>query len=141
MIIISNYICLSDIEEINKNGYLLSACFLHDNNNYYIITSNYSDNSELLKVFDLNGNKVKELKNSGDDASFIDTYYDIKFNKNYIVTGNIGYVKSYDYSEEKLYHEYRENDLDDHCSIIIFDKDEIVKMLESSGDGNIRIRI
>ena len=136
---INNWECLSDIEEINKNGYLLSACFLNDNNNYYIITSNYSDNSELLKVFDLNGNKVKELKNSGDDTSFIDTYYDIKFNKNYIVTGNIGYVKSYDYNEEKLYHEYRENDLDDHCSIIIFDKDEIVKMIESSGDGNIRI--
>ena len=136
---INNWECLSDIEEINKNGYLLSACFLHDNNNYYIITSNYSDNSELLKVFDLNGNKVKELKNSGDDASFIDTYYDIKLNKNYIVTGNIGYVKSYDYIEEKLYHEYRENDLEDHCSIIIFDKDEIIKMIESSGDGNIRI--
>ena len=136
---INNWECLSDIEEINKNGYLLSACFLNDNNNYYIITSNYSDNSELLKVFDLNGTKVKELKSTGDDASFIDTYYDIKLNKNYIVTGNIGYVKSYDYNEEQLYHEYGENDLEDHCSIIIFDKDEIVKMVESSGDGNIRI--
>ena len=136
---INNWECLCNFEEINKNGYLLSACFLNDNNQYYIITSNYSDNSELLKIFDLNGNKIKELINSGDDTSFIDTYYDIKLNKNYIVSGNIGYVKSYDYKEEKIYHEYRENDMEDHCSIIINDKEKIVKLIESSGDGHIRI--
>ena len=135
----NNWECLSNFEEINKKGYLLSACFLIENNNYYIITSNYSDNSELLKVFDLNGNKIKELINSGDDSSFIDTYYDLKLNKNYIITGNIGYVKSYDYNEEKIYHEYSENDLEDHCSIIIYDKEDVVKIIESSGDGNIRI--
>ena len=136
---VNKWECLSDFKGINKNGYLLSACFLNDNNNYYIITSSYSDNSELLKVFDIKGEKVKEIKNSGDDTSFIDVYYDIKLNKNYIITGNIGYVKSYDYSKNELYHIYGENDLEDHCSIIINSHKEIIKMIESSGDGSIRI--
>ena len=136
---VNRWECLSDFKEINKNGYLLSACFLNDNNNYYIITSSYSDNSELLKVFDIHGVKVKEINNSGDDTSFIDVYYDKKSNKNFIITGNIGYVKSYDYSKNELYHIYGENDLEDHCSIITTEYKDMVKMIESSGDGSIRI--
>ena len=131
--------CISNLNEINKNGYSLTACFLNDNNKYYILTSNYSDNSELIKIYDINGEKVKEISGSGDDASFIDAYYDEKLNKNYIITGNIGYCKSYDYNENNLYHIYGDNDLEDHCCVIINKNKEIIKMIESSGDGSIRI--
>ena len=131
--------CLCDFNDINKNGFLLTSCFLIENNNYYIVTSNYSDNSELIKIYDIKGEKIKEINNSGDDASFIDTYYDDKLNKNYIITGNIGYVKSYDYNENNLYHIYGDNDLEDHCSVIINNSKEIIKMIESSGNGSIRI--
>ena len=136
---VNQWECLCDFNDVNKSGYSLSACFLKDNNEYYIITSHYSDNSELLKVYDINGKKIKEINNSGDDTSFIDIYYDEKLAKNYILTGNIGYVSSYDYNDNKLYHRYSENDLEDHCSIIMNIKEDIVKMIESCGDGSIRI--
>ena len=131
--------CLCNFSDVNKNGFLLSSCFLIENNNYYIVTSNYSDNSELIKIYDIKGKKIKEINNSGDDASFIDTYYDEKVNKNYIITGNIGYVKSYDYDDNNLYHIYGDNDLEDHCSVIINNSKDIIKMIESSGNGSINI--
>ena len=136
---INTWECLSNFNERNKNGFSLTACFLKDDNKYYILTSNYSDDSELIKIFDINGEKIKEINSSGDDTSFIDVYYDDKLNKNFILTGNIGYVKSYDYNENNLYHVYGDNDLEDHCCIIIHKTKEIIKMIESSGDGSIRI--
>ena len=42
----------------------------------------------------MKGNIVKELKDSKCQTFFIDSYYDIKKLKYYIITGNSGYVKS-----------------------------------------------
>ena len=39
----------------------------------------------------------------------------------------------------KKYHKYCDNDNKDHNSIIINDTEEIVKLIESCEDGNIRI--
>ena len=136
---INRWDCLCNFNDVNQKGYLLSACFLKDNDNYYIVTSNYSDDSELIKFFDLKGEKVKKINNSGDDVSFIDSYFDEKLKKNYVITGNIGYVKSYNYDESNLYHVYGDNDMEDHCSVIINNSSPIIKMIESSGDGSIRI--
>ena len=33
----------------------------------------------------------------------MDTYYDNNYNKNYIITGNEGYVISYDFNENEIY--------------------------------------
>jgi WD40 repeat protein len=136
---VNQWECLCDFSDINKSGYSLSACFLKDKDEYYIITSSYSDNTELLKVYNLNGQKIKNIDNAGDETSFIDTYFDNKLSKYYIITGNIGYVASYDYNENKLYHKYGEDDMEDHCSVIVNEKEEIIKLIESCGDGNIRI--
>ena len=41
---------------------------------------------------------IKEINDSYESTKFITTYYDNKKNKNYIITGNKGYLKSYDFS-------------------------------------------
>ena len=138
----NNYECLYNFEKINKTGYLNSACFLNYNHNIYIITSHYrfsSNNTEAIKVFDLKGNKIKEIDDSNDQTVFIDTFYDKKLSKIFIITGNYNYVKSYDYEYNNIYQKYNDNDYKYHDSIIIKDNEEIIKMIESSGDGNIRI--
>ena len=140
---LNNWDCLCNIKNINKNGCLHSAALLNDNNNFYIITCNDNyNNSESIKIFDFNGNKIKEIKESNERTFFIEIYYDKKLFKNYIITGNNDYVKSYDYINNNLYHEYFDNstiEIEDHDSVIINDNDEIIKMIESSEDGNIRI--
>ena len=93
--------------------------------------------NELIRVFDLNGSKIKDIKNYF--TFCIDTYYDKKMGKNYIITSNLGFVTSYDYSTGEIYHKYLANDRSEHFSFIINDKEEIIKLIESSYDGNIRI--
>ena len=134
---INNFECLLNLLNVNKSGGLHSACFLNDNNQIYIITSHEAfDFFEPIKVFDLKGNKIKEINNSNEKTNFIDIYFDIKLSKNYIITGNKGYAKSYEYNENKVYHKYYDNDKESHSSIIINNKEELI---ESSFSGHIRI--
>ena len=69
----------------NKYGYKLkSACFLTDKNQNYVFVSDcssymYNSQSGPIKIFDLNGNLIKEIKDSTDhNTLFIDTYFDEK---------------------------------------------------------------
>ena len=118
-----------------------SAWLLKDNNQNYIITCN--DDIEPIKIFDLEGNKIKEIKNFKYNSYFIDTYYDNNLSKIFIITGNGGYSQSYDYNENKI-KIIKYIDIDDenkiyHMRIIIDDSDNIIKMIESSCKGIIRI--
>ena len=106
----------------------------------YIITSNKNyNNPEPIKVFDFNGNKVKEIYCSNDTVYYIDIYYDNNLLQNYIITGNDGYTKSYDYNKNEIYQKYYEVNNDGTFSIIINKKEKIIELIESSCDGNVRI--
>ena len=111
---------------------------LNDNNQNYILTSicNYPGS---IKVFDLNGIEIKEINDSCDETGLIDIYHDYKLFNTYIVTGNEGYIKAHDYSKNQVYHKYNDNRLNNYIDSIVFIKNEIIKMIESCCDGNIRI--
>ena len=117
------------------------ACFLEKNKQIYIITSNYNKNgnSEYIKVFDLGGDKIKEINDSNEDTYCINNYYDKKLSKNYIISGNYGYIKSFDYNNNKLYHKYNDKGRGSVHSIIIRNMKDILKIIESCYDGFIRI--
>ena len=147
-----NWEIVCDIKKINTQGDLDSACILKDNNlnNYFILTSNNNEkfeiyeNAESIKVFDFIGTKIKEIKDSAQRTLYIDSFYDNTTQKNYIITGNEGLVKSYDYSDDILYHDYKdnsENDINNCCHnyIIVNCYKDIIKLIESSWDNNVRI--
>ena len=139
---LSTFDCLINISNVNQSGRLFSACIFCENTNNYILTSSaYSNTLESIKVFDFNGIKIKEISDSNDNDNiyFIDTYEDNKTSKIYILTGNNGYMKSYDYTKNKIYHKYSEDDNRRHCSIIIKNVNAEIRMIESSFDGHIRI--
>ena len=137
---IKNWELLTNITKIYSTGYLYSASFLVDDGKYYIATCNSSQKSEKIKIFDFYGEYIKDISNSNEDTYFIDCYYDNKLNKYFILTGNISYVKSYDYKENKLYFKYADKgNKDGHDSIIVDNSKEVIKLIESSGDGFIRI--
>ena len=139
-IIINNFELLLNIKNIYIHRDLESACILNNNNQNYIITCNYN-NQESIKLFDCKGNKINEINDSNDNSYYIDNYYERNLSKNYIITGNNGYVKSYDYNENKIYHKYYEinNNNRGHMSLIINKNKEIIELIESSCEGNIRI--
>ena len=146
-----NWECLFNITNIYKTGKTYSACFLDINNNnnnnqYYIATSNWNDKEKSgpIKIFNFNGEKIKEIKdyinNENDRTFFLGTFFDIESSKNYIISGNKGFCKSYDFNNNKLYHKYYdEGDERAHLSFIIYEKDSILQLIESGKDGNIRI--
>ena len=140
---INKWECILDLKNINYNGFLYSACFLTDNNIIFLATSNcnWRGKSESIKIYDIKGNKLNEIENSDESTLFLDTYYDKSNLKTYILTGNRGYIKTYDYNSNKLYHKYcgNDNNNNSHLSIIIQNIDDITKIIESCNDGNIRI--
>ena len=139
---VNNWSLLLNINKVNNKGFLYSACFINENENNYIATCNAikKGEPENIKIFDFNGNKIKEIIKSNKNTLFIDSYYDDILRKNYIVTGNADHVKSYDFKKNEVYHKYHEkNNNKCHCSLIIKANEEIIKLLESSADGYIRI--
>ena len=131
--------CLIHLENVNKSGRLFSGCMFSENNANYIITSCAYGNNEPIKIFDINNNNIKEIKDSSESTYFIDIFFNKNLSKNYIITGNNGFIKSYDYNNNLVYHKYNDNDNNRHCSIIINSKEEKVELIDSSYDGNIRI--
>ena len=81
--------------------------------------------------------KLKRLMISNDINFFIESFYDNLLNKTYIITGNNNYVKSYDYGINKLYNKYYDINNGMHLNVIII-KYDILKLIESFEDGNIR---
>ena len=139
---LNNLELLYNFEKINDSGSLKSACFLNNNNNIFIVVTNSNnfDKVKPIRVYDLKGNQIKEINNSKDDTYFIDTYYDKKLKKNYIITGNYYDVKSYDYDDNKLYYKYAAQFTKEHYCAIINDKEEeVIKLIESSKEGDVRV--
>ena len=138
---INNFEMILNLQKVNNKGYLFSACFLKDNNQNYIVSSNldWNNNMEPVKIFDFEGNKIKEIKDSNDKTMFIDTFYDKKMNKNFIITCNENYIKSYDYNMNELYRKYYDGENGTHNHFIIKSNEEIIKLIESCNEGNVRI--
>ena len=107
---LNNWEYILKLENIYNNDDLFSACLLKELNKYYIITSNlnFQGESQNMKIFDLNGQQIKEINNSNDKIFIIDSNYVKNTFKNYIMAGSKNYVKSYDFNKNELYHKYDE---------------------------------
>ena len=140
---INNWECITNITNINNGGRLYSSCFLKENNKNYIITSNYNDEagkSEQIKVFNFKGQLIKTINDSKDKTFFIDSYYDHILCKNYIITGNYSYLKSYDFSNNKVYHKYLDSkNIYNHFHFILVINKNKIKLIDGCDDGIIRI--
>ena len=137
----NNLECIFHLEKIYSEGLIYSASLLKENNQFYLITSN-TRGKELLypmKVFDLKGNKVKEIKNIKSNINYMDIYYDINLKKNFVIVID-GTLSSYDYTNNKLYKKY--TDKKGHLygdTVIINGEKKTVKIIICDFNGNIGI--
>ena len=58
--------------------------------------------TEKIKIYDVEGKIKKEINDSNEKIYFIDFLHDKKTNKIYLLTGNMDYIKSYDYYKNEL---------------------------------------
>jgi WD40 repeat protein len=91
--------------------------------------------------------KLPALPQSSEEITFfIDTYNDKYLLKNYIITGNDGHLKSYDFNRNKLYRIYKDKNNDNiidikkqHVSALIIEDKKMIKLISSSFDGFVNI--
>ena len=134
---INNLECLIDLKNIYDIGSLYSGCFLNINNELYIATCG-SNISQPIKIFDFKGKIIKKIE-SKLSSYIIDSFYDDKLSKNYLITGNDSCCKSDVYQESIIYKIYCDNDYSGHYNLIIHKINDIYQLIDSGGDGYIRI--
>lgn len=99
---INNWECLYDC---NYENWDLINLIVDNNQFYCLLLSDVIDEPyKTYKIYDLQGNLVKTLKDIHIDEQmfFSLSMIDVKFNKNYIVTGHRGYIQSIDFRENKI---------------------------------------
>ena len=126
------------IVNTHNNNYIYSVCLLFEENENksYVITSSPSD---FMKVWDFTGKLLDRLGLSDEGTYFIDTYYDSKNNKYYILNGNVNDVKSYSFSDRKPYKKYIGIPQSWHMSALVYQSNEQEILIESDGNGFIRL--
>ena len=121
--------CLTNIEIQPEDGCHIVSCFTNYNNNLNVfITKRYSSENPFL-IYDIKGNKIKEINNSYKNISIINNYYSPKSNNTYILLIN-NTIQSFNLNENKEYHLYK-NDFKERLfpDVIIDDNDEITKLI------------
>ena len=138
---INNFELLFNYKNINENGLINSACFLNNNSDIYIISSNYNfiGKSEPIKVFDLNYNLVQILDTNNECIFFVDVYYDKILSMNFIISCGYESVKSYDFNGGILYNQYFEEEKYRYNSAVINDSENEIKLIAPNTIGYIVI--
>ena len=142
-----------DYSPFENDSFTYCSCFLKEKDDIYIIIGReniyYDENKHPIQVFDIKGNLIKNINNSGEGSDFVSSYYDKKTSTNFIISAYkpnyyCDYIKSFSFKENKLYHQYtesKENDEDEEIEeekeepwkeFIIFEKEEKVELLDYS---------
>ena len=132
--------CIVEIHNPYSKGDLYSSCLLIDENykKNYLITINYD--KENLKIFDFDGKIVKEIDNSEDKSFLVDTYYNSKTKKYYIIVCNEKSIVSYNFLEGSIYNKYHDSSANSwHLNFAISSKDKEVNLIECDSSGYVRI--
>mgnify|MGYP002624717348 CR=1 FL=1 len=132
--------CIINIVEAYHFGDLFSSCFLIDENTKknYIISINY--NKENLKLFDFEGKQIREIENSEEKSFLVDTFYNSKSKKYYIVVANEKFIISYNFEDGTIYNKYHDKSSGSwHMNFIISSKEKEVDLIESDTFGYVRI--
>ena len=132
--------CIINIIGVYHFGDLFSSCFLIDENHKknYIISINYD--KENLKIYDFEGKQIREIENSEDKSFLIDTFYNSKSKKYYIVVANEKFIISYNFEDGSIYNKYHDKSSNSlHMNFIISCKEKEVDLIESDTFGYVRI--
>ena len=137
---VETWSCICNINKIYPKGNMYSVCVLFDEfqKESFIFTSSDSD---YIKIWDFHGKFIKNInKTNNNENYFIDTYYDNKEYKYYLISGEMKCVKSYELNTHQLYRTYSDgNSYSEHVSAFIYKQGGIVKLVESEFYGSIRI--
>ena len=121
------------------NGYYIYSvsllCHLHQEKNYVIT----SCPNEKMKVWSFTGMYMYNFGQSNESTYFIDVFYNKNQKKYFIINANSNDVKSYYFESGDLYHKYKGTPQTWHMSAVVNNINDIFALIESDGNGTIRI--
>ena len=122
---INNYKCILNLKDLELNYVSISkVCFMNYKNNIYIILSSTSFSDPTCKLFDLSGKLIKKI-DFDSNINYIITYKDDELSKFYILISTPNMIKSYNYDEGKIYHNYLNIQKSYIYNLIVVNKDRI----------------
>ena len=127
------------ISNVHNGYYIYSVsllCHIHKETNY-IITS---CPNEKMKVWDFSGAYLRNFGQSNESTYFIDIFYNKIQKKYFVINANSNDVKSYHFETGDLYQKYKGTPQTWHMSAVVNDVNDIFVLIESDGNGTIRIR-
>lgn len=136
-----NWELILNLQNLYYSGRINSACFIQDNlKEIYIVTSNnFFSSPHSIKIFNFDGKKIKKIENSKENVYYLDLFNNENNSKLYLIACCYDYLISYDYYQNSLYKKYYSSESKIHYSFKIINHDKIIKLIESSMDGNIRL--
>ena len=126
------------ISNVHNGYYIYSVsllCHMHKETNY-IITS---CPNEKMKVWDFSGAYLRNFGQSNESTYFIDIFYNKIQKKYFVINANSNDVKSYHFETGDLYQKYKGTPQTWHMSAVVNDVNDIFVLIESDGNGTIRI--
>ena len=127
-----------NISNAHSGYYIYSVSILCDEkeNSNYIITS---APNEYMKIWDFKGKFIRNCGQNDESTYFIDVYYDNKERNHYILNANSNDVKSYKFKTGELYHKYKGTPQTWHMSVVVNENRDNHILIESDGNGYIRM--
>ena len=135
---IKTYSYIVNISNAHSGYYIYSVSVLCDEKEgaNYVITS---APNEYMKVWDFNGKNLRTFGQNDESTYFIDIYYDTKARKHYVLNANSIDVKSYSFKNGELYHKYKGTPQTWHMSAVVNETKDQQILIESDGNGYIRL--
>ena len=137
---VETWTCIFNINKIYQKGNMYSICILFDEyqKESFVFTSSDCD---YIKIWGFDGKFIKNINKTNNNAVYlIDTYYDKKEYKYYLISGEMRCVKSYELNTHQLFRIYSDNNsFSEHVSAFIYTQGEVEKLVESEFYGSVRI--
>ena len=127
-----------NIQTAHNGYYIYSVCILSDefeHKNYIISAAP----NEYTKIWDFSGKFVREFGVSNESTYFINVWLDSKNKKYYILNANSVDVKVYHFNTGLLYRSFKGTPNTWHMSALVNEVDNLTQLIESDGNGNVRI--
>ena len=137
---INTWSCIYNINKVYDKGNMLAVCILFDEyqKESYIFTSN--DNG-CIKIYGMDQKFIKNMsKTENNETYFLDTYYDERELKYFLIAGEMKCVKSYELSTHQLFRTYLDtNSYAEHTSAFVYKNLRNAELVECEFYGYIRI--